>query len=86
MKIDSISLGKSFAVVSALIWVICSLLVMVVPGPMMSMSGDMMHMDFTGMAWTMNLVGFFIGLVIWTALAFVTGWAIGHFYNRFSPS
>ena len=62
----------------------CSLLVALLPGMMMNMTGDMVHADMSHMNWSMNLVGFLVGLVIWTLLAGITGWLVAIFYNRFA--
>ena len=82
MKLDARALGIAFAVATAVLWVICSLFVAILPGAMMAMSGHMVHANFGGMSWTMSIIGFLIGLVIWTGIAFVTGWLIGVLYNR----
>jgi 2TM family of unknown function (DUF5676) len=84
MKIDSRALGLAFAVTATLIWVICSLLVVAMPNEMMSMSGSMFHADFANAMWTMTIVGFVVGLVIWTTTAFAIGWLVGAFYNKFA--
>ncbi len=86
MKIDALVLGKACAAATAIIWVLCSILVTVLPGSMMTLSGHMMHADLAEMAWTMSLTGFAIGLVIWTVVAFAGGWLIGVLYNRFAAA
>jgi hypothetical protein len=82
MKLDANNLALSFGGATIILWVICSILVVFLPGGMMSMTGQMLHMDATGVAWTMTWVGFLIGLVCWTVWAMVAGWLIGWIYNR----
>lgn len=76
----AIAAGLAFAV----LWVICSALVAILPGPMMAITGHMMHGDFTAMGWTLTWTGFFFGLVGWAVVAGITAWAIALIYNRLS--
>ncbi|OGS47872.1 MAG: hypothetical protein A3J40_13265 [Erythrobacter sp. RIFCSPHIGHO2_12_FULL_63_10] len=82
MKLDAVKLGTATAIVSAVLWVICSLLVAAVPGGMMNMSGSMMHADMANMQWTLTTTGFLVGLVVWSVLAGVVVWAVAALYNR----
>ncbi len=68
----------------AVLWIICSVFVMGIPGSMMDMSGYMVHADLSEMNWEMTAVGFLYGLIIWSIMAGLTGWLIGIFYNRFA--
>ena len=82
MKLDAGKLGLSIAAVFAAAWIICSALVTLVPGPMMRMSGHMLHVDLGGLAWTMHWEGFFVGLILWSVSAGLLTWAVAAFYNR----
>lgn len=84
MKIDANALALSAAVTTALLWLLCSLFVVMMPGMSMNMSGYMMHSDFSGMQWELNIIGFLAGLIIWSLCAAVTAWLLATFYNRFS--
>lgn len=84
MNLDAKSLAMSFGSVTVVIWSACSLLVALMPGPMISMSAHMFHSDMAGFSWTLTWAGFFIGLVAWTVWAAVAGWLIGWTYNRFA--
>lgn len=81
MKIDAIKFGLATAIVIAVVWVICSLLVFSMPAGMMQMGGHMAHADFGQMAWTLTWIGFIIGLVAWSILAGIIAWAIAAVYN-----
>jgi hypothetical protein len=83
MKIDAIKLGAATAIIFAVIWVVCSVLVLFVPGAMMQMSGHMLHADLGNMGWTMHWVGFLTGLILWTLLPALLVTAIAAIYNRF---
>ncbi len=82
MKLDAGKLGLSTATVFAAAWVICSARVTLVPGPMMRMSGNMLHADLGGLGWTMHWEGFFVGLILWSVLAGLLVWVVAAFYNR----
>jgi len=82
MKLDATKFGLATGIVFAAVWLICSALVVAMPGMMMQMSGHAMHADFSGAHWTMTWIGFFVGLVIWSVLGGVLAWAIAAVYNR----
>lgn len=82
MKLDAVKFGYAVAIVSAISWAICSLFVMLIPGRMMMMRGDMMHENMAGAGWTLTVTGFLIGLVVWSLVAGVFAWAIAAVYNR----
>ncbi|HSR54943.1 MAG TPA: DUF5676 family membrane protein [Alphaproteobacteria bacterium] len=82
MKLDAVKLGIATAIIFAIVWVICSLLVVFAPGPMMQMSGHMLHADLGGLNWTMHWTGFLVGLVAWSLIAGVIVWAVAAMYNR----
>ena len=82
MKLDSLKFGLAAAYAVAIVWVICSLLVLLLPGTSMNMGGYMMHADFTGMNWHMGLTGFFLGLVLWALIAGIFASLMAAIYNK----
>ena len=82
MKLDALRLSYATGIVFAIAWVICSLLVVTIPGAMMQMGGHMIHADLSAMGWSMQWTGFFIGLALWTLLSALFVWAIATIYNR----
>ena len=86
MNLDANRLAISFGLTTAVLWVICSALVALVPGAMMGMTGHMFHATMAGISWTLTWAGFLIGLVAWVVSAVVAGWLIGWFYNRLGRS
>jgi len=82
MKLDALKLGYATGIVFAAIWVVCSILVIVVPGAMMRMSGHMIHAELSGVTWSMHWTGFFVGLVLWSLLSALLVWAVAEVYNR----
>ncbi len=82
MTLSVFKFGISSAVSAAVLWLICSVLVMVMPTTMLSMSGDMLHMQLNDMGWHLTLYGFVKGLVAWSITAGVAGWLLAGIYNR----
>lgn len=82
MKLDAAKLSLATAIVFAVVWVICSVLVVLIPGAMMQMSGHMLHADFGNLGWSMSWVGFFTGLIMWSVLPALLVWATCALYNR----
>ena len=60
MTLEPISLALASASTAVVLWIVCSVLVVLLPGMMMSMTGDMMHANMSQMSWTMSLFGFFV--------------------------
>jgi hypothetical protein len=85
MKLNPNILGIASAVATAVLWIICSLLVALLPEFMTHMTAGMMHGDTASMAFTMTWTGFLWGLVAWVVCAGVTGWLIATIYNRLLP-
>ena len=82
MKLNSIKFGIACAVSASILWLICTLLVMVMPGVMMTMSGDMVHMQLSDMEWQISLSGVILGMVGWFMIAGAMGGASAVIYNR----
>ena len=82
MKLEAAKFGVATAVAFALIWIVCSALVALMPTAMMGASGNMTHGDFSGMSWSLHLGGFIVGGILWTLFAGVTAWLIAAIYNK----
>ncbi len=82
MKLDAYKLGLATAITLAVVWVICSLLVLALPALMMQMGGHMLHTDLGAAQWTLHWPGFIIGLVLWSLLGGLLVWAVAAVYNR----
>jgi hypothetical protein len=81
MKINSLSFGLAGAITTAITWTICSLLVWMMPGPMMAATGHMVHMDMTKFGWMLSPMGFLSGLIVWSLFVGVFGWILATIYN-----
>ena len=84
MKLNAIKFGLAAAYAVAIIWVFCSLLVVMLPGMSMNMGGYMMHSDFSGMSWHMGVSGFVLGLILWSLTAGIFAWLMAAIYNALS--
>ncbi len=82
MKLDALKLGLATGIVLAVVWVVCSILVVLMPLAMMQMGGHMLHADFGAARWTLHLSGFAFGLVLWSVLGGMLVWAVAAVYNR----
>ena len=82
MKLSAKALSMASAITVAIFWLICSILVAISPGSMMQMTGQMVHMDVAEASWSLSWTGFFLGWIVWTALAAIFGWLIALMYNR----
>ena len=82
MKLSPINLGYAAAFSFAILWIICSLMVWLMPAMMLNMTGSMMHSDWSQMGWHLTFGGMLIGLIGWSIVAGISGWLIGVIYNK----
>ena len=82
MNIDARKFGFAMAVSFSVVWAICSVFVMLMPNPMMAMSGDMSHMDLSAMGWQVSFIGLVRGLIGWAVLSGLFGWLLATVYNK----
>ncbi|AFU97786.1 DUF5676 family membrane protein [Simiduia agarivorans] len=82
MRLNETKFGIAWAISASVFWIICSALVWAMPNMMISMSGDMLHMQLQGMGWHLSLAGVLLGLVAWVAVAGLFGWLLALVYNR----
>ena len=81
MLVNTKQMVIAWSIAAALLWLVCSLLVALSPGPMTSMTGHMIHMDLTHTSLAMSLTGFIFGLISWVVLAATFAWLLGSIYN-----
>lgn len=82
MKLDTFKIGYATAAAFAIVWVVCSLLVIGLPSMMLGISGHMIHADFSGMQWHMSGLGFILGLFTWSVIAGIIAALVAFIYNR----
>lgn len=81
MKLNSLHLAVALAATTAISWIICSLLVWLFPRSMMSLTGQMLHLDISGLGWVLTLSGVIWGLILWSVTAGVFAWLAANIYN-----
>ena len=81
MKINSLNFALASAITAAIVWTVCSLLVWMMPGPMMNTTGSMVHMDMNRLGWMLSPMGFIWGLIVWSIFAGVFAWLLATVYN-----
>lgn len=86
MKINSLNFALASAITAAIVWVICSLLVWIMPGPMLNMTGNMVHMNLSSLGWMLSLTGFIWGLIVWSLFAGIFAWLLAAIYNLLTKS
>jgi len=82
MTLNALKFGMASAITAAILWLACSLLVMLIPAMMLSVSGEMVHMQLNEMGWHLTFTGVVVGLVAWSVSAGIAGWLLAAIYNR----
>ena len=82
MTLNTYKFCLASAISFSVVWVVCSLLVWLLPEVMMSFAGDMLHADLTAIGWQLSFKGVLAGLAGWAITAGVIGWLLAFFYNR----
>ncbi|KKN30296.1 hypothetical protein LCGC14_0835490 [marine sediment metagenome] len=83
MKLNSANFALAASLTTAIVWVACSFLVVMLPQATMIASGDMIHMDIQNMMWSLTLSGFIKGLILWSLSVGLSAWIFAVIYNRF---
>lgn len=82
MALNANKLFLATAVVFALLWIVCSALVALIPDIMLTMTGYMVHAELETFRWSLTGAGFVGGLVLWALVPGITVWLIAVAYNR----
>lgn len=82
MKLHEVKFGTACAITAALLWVLCTILVLAMPSLILSLTGAMVHMQLQDMGWHLNLAGALLGLLAWVLAAGFSGWLLASVYNR----
>ena len=81
MKINSLKFGLASAVTAAVVWIICSLLIWIMPGAMMNMTTNLFHMEMGKSGFVLTPIGVIWGLVGWSLFAGIFAWILATIYN-----
>jgi hypothetical protein len=86
MKLDVVKFGIAWAATAAILWILCSLFVFIIPGQSMMMSGQMMHSNMGNWQWSFSWGGAFAGIILWALFAGVFGCLSAWIYNSLPGS
>lgn len=81
MKINQLKSALASGITAAIVWSVCSVLVWMVPGGMMTTTANMVHMEMNRGGWILTPTGVVWGLVAWTVFAGIVGWLLSTVYN-----
>lgn len=82
MKLNANKFALAAALSFALLWILCTLIVALIPHQSMRITGAMMHSDMMTWQWDMHWLGLLIGLIAWPLTAAITAWLTATIYNR----
>lgn len=82
MTLSSSKFALAAILTTAIVWVICSLLVFLFPLGTMMASGNMLHMNTQEMMWLLTWSGFITGLIVWSLSVGLSAWVFALIYNR----
>ncbi|MDP2685342.1 MAG: DUF5676 family membrane protein [bacterium] len=79
MKLDKNKLANTFALAMAVLWVLCSLVIWILPEFSLQATTQMMHgMNFSAMgSWNLTFGNFLWGGTVAVIFSWVTGWVLG---------
>lgn len=83
MKINTFRLAFSSATAALGLWIVCTAVVVAIPGPVIAVIGYMLHLNLSGLEWHPSIGGFLIGLAGWMFLAGAFSSLLGFCYNSF---
>ena len=86
MTLNANRLALATVIVFAVLWVVCSALVAVLPGMMLTATGFMVHSQLETFRWSLTVTGFVGGLVLWSLISGITVWLVAVVYNRLAPN
>ncbi len=80
MKLQANKFAVAAAISFSILWLICSVFVVLIPSASMALTGTMVHADLSAMNWSLTWSSFFIGLIGWAVLGAITAWLITFSY------
>ena len=84
MKLDLSAVSRATAVVAAVSYVMCAVVVAVAPQSFTQFVGYVAHADLSGLTRQLTWSSFFVGLVAWTVACVVAVDSTAWFYNRWA--
>ena len=81
MKINPLKFVVAGAITAAIVWIICSLLVWMMPGAMMNMTTNLFHIEMGKSGFVLSPIGVLWGLIGWSLFAGIFAWILATVYN-----
>ena len=81
MKINALNFALASTITAAVVWIICSLLIWMMPGPMMNLTTNLFHMEMGKSGFVISPIGVIWGLVGWSLFAGIFAWILATIYN-----
>ena len=85
MKINVIKVSIASAVAFSVLWIICSLMVWMMPEYMLRITASMMHISPNALNWDFSWSGVMVGCVAWAVTSGVTVAVTAAIYNMLVP-
>lgn len=82
MMLDAKRLALAAAIVTAILWLLCSAAVSLAPAPTMAITGYMVHADLGEFSWSLSWGAVVVGLIAWTISTSVAAWLLAWTYER----
>ncbi len=83
-KVQPMQWAVASALAVGVTWLICSAMVYLMPGPMLDISSDMVHLNLSQFSWHLSLSGVLMGLLGWMAMAALIGGLIPAILQKLS--
>lgn len=81
MKINPLNFALASAITAAVVWIICSLLIWMMPGPMINMTTNLFHVEMGKSGFVISPLGVLWGLIGWSLFAGIFAWILATIYN-----
>lgn len=82
MKLNANKFALAAAISFVLLWILCSLIVALMPHQSMHVTGAMQHSDMMTWQWDTHWFGLLLGLVVGSLAAAISTWLFATIYNR----
>lgn len=84
MKFKTTAFANSFAITGAILFIVCRLVVNLFPELMLLVAQSWLHGLQVSGFWNLTVSVFLLGLISFTATAWITGYLMAMVYNRLS--
>lgn len=83
MRLNPFALGIANTIITVILYIGCSAFYVLAKESYFSLATIGLHYDFSSLAIQMTVKSFFLGLILWILIGYVTGWLFAWIYNQF---